>query len=281
MREQENNVNDSVKLYLKEISQYPLLTPEEEHELCKKVAKGDYEAKQTLINSNLRLVVKIAKLYARDENELLDYIQEGNLGLMRAIEKFDHELGYKISTYATWWIRQAIARAFADKSRTIRIPVHMQEQLAKFSKTFRNLAQELGREPSTKELADEMALDVKRIEELMLYSKSVTSLDETVNEEDDSQLLDFIPDEETMSPEEIAECQELKDIVEQILQLLTERERFVITHRFGIDDNIPKTLDEIGQMKGVTRERIRQIEAKALKKLKVYARRRALDEFIA
>ena len=281
MREQENNVNDSVKLYLKEISQYPLLTPEEEHELCKKVAKGDSKAKQTLINSNLRLVVKIAKLYARDENELLDYIQEGNLGLMRAIEKFDHELGYKISTYATWWIRQAIARAFADKSRTIRIPVHMQEQLAKFSKTFRNLAQELGREPSTKELADEMALDVKRIEELMLYSKSVTSLDETVNEEDDSQLLDFIPDEETMSPEEIAECQELKDIVEQILQLLTERERFVITHRFGIDDNIPKTLDEIGQMKGVTRERIRQIEAKALKKLKVYARRRALDEFIA
>ena len=281
MREQENNVNDSVKLYLKEISQYPLLTPEEEHELCKKVAKGDYEAKQTLINSNLRLVVKIAKMYARDENEFLDYIQEGNLGLIRAIEKFDHELGYKISTYATWWIRQAIARAIADKSRAIRIPVHMQEQLNKFSKIFRNLAQELGREPSTQELADEMALDVKRIEELMLYSKSVTSLDETVNEEDDSQLLDFIPDEETMSPEEIAECQELKDIVEQILQLLTERERFVITHRFGIDDNIPKTLDEIGQMKGVTRERIRQIEAKALKKLRVYARRKALDEFIA
>lgn len=281
MKEQENYVNDSLKMYLKEIGRYPLLSAEEEKELCKKVAEGEQDAKKTLINSNLRLVVNIAKGYARDDMELLDLIQEGNMGLMRAIDKFDCEMGFKISTYATWWIRQSISRSIADKSRPIRIPVHMLEQINRFSKTSKKLSQELGRELSANEMANALDLDLERVNELIMHSKSVMSLDETLNEEEGGQLIDFVADEESANPEEVAELSVLKEEVEQLLECLTEREKCVISERFGLRDGVSRTLDEIGKGMGITRERVRQIEAKALRKLSPKARKKQMRIYVA
>jgi RNA polymerase primary sigma factor len=262
---------DAVQMYLKEIGKTPLLTSEEEKELAKKVEKGDEAARQKLIQANLRLVVSIAKRYANRTQRLsiLDLIQEGNIGLSRAVDKFDYRKGFKFSTYATWWIRQAVTRALADYSRTIRIPVHMVETIAKYTQVKRNLLQFLGREPLPEEIAAEMNMDVNKINYLQKISQEVMSLETPVGDDEDKLTLsDYIKDEQNLSPDELANLTFLKEQVREILNDLTERERKILIMRFGLEDNIPHTLEEVGKEFGVTRERIRQIEAKALEKIR-------------
>lgn len=271
--------DDPVHLYLKEIGNYPLLTMADEVELAKRIINGDDTAKQTLAESNLRLVVSIAKRYVGRGLSFLDLIQEGNLGLIKAVEKFDYTKGYKFSTYATWWIRQAITRSLADQSRTIRIPVHMSEVINKTYRVSRNLLQDLGREPTDQELADAMNLPVEKIREILKVSADPISLDTPIGEEDDSHLGDFISDDTVMGPEDAASYAILKDQITKLLDTLTEREQRVLIMRFGLQDGRSRTLEEVGREFNVTRERIRQIEAKALRKLRHPSRARMLKGY--
>lgn len=276
----EISINDPVRMYLKEIGRISLLSLEEETSLSERIANGDEEAKNILAESNLRLVVSIAKRYVGRGMLFLDLIQEGNIGLMKAVEKFDANKGYKFSTYATWWIRQAITRAIADQARTIRVPVHMVETINKLSRYQRQLTLELNREPTDEELAKKMNLPVEKVREIIKIAQDPVSLDTPIGEEDDSHLGDFIKDERSMSPEEFTIHEMLKDEISDILLTLTEREEQVLRLRFGLDDGSCKTLEEVGQMFGVTRERIRQIEAKALRKLRHPSRSRKLKDFL-
>lgn len=264
--------SDSVQMYLREIGQYPLIRAEEEAELAKRIEKGDEAARQKLMLSNLRLVVSIAKKYVgRSPNlTLLDLIQEGNIGLSRAVEKFDYKKGYKFSTYATWWIKQAITRALADQARTIRIPVHMIETINKYQQVVRRLTQDLGREPLPEEVAAEMGVKVEKIRHIMKISQDVVSLEAPVGSDDDegSLLADFIADEETVTPETVAGRRILKDHLQEIISELSPREQKILEMRFGLKDGVTHTLEEVGKIFGVTRERIRQIEAKALEKIR-------------
>ncbi len=260
---------DAVQMYLKEIGRTPLLNSKEEKELAKRIEKGDEIARQKLIQANLRLVVSIAKRYVNRSPHLsiLDLIQEGNIGLSRAVDKFDYHKGFKFSTYATWWIRQAVTRALADYSRTIRIPVHMVETIMKYTQTKRRLMQELGRGPLPEEIATEMNMDVEKVHYIQKISQEVISLETPIGDDDeDSVLSDFIKDETSMSPDQLANHALLRDQIREVLVDLTEREQKILGMRFGLDDNIPHTLEEVGKVFGVTRERIRQIEAKALEK---------------
>ncbi len=273
--------DDSVRLYLREIGKIPLLTAEEELALAKKVVTGDKRAKDAMAEANMRLVVSIAKRYVGRGLDLLDLIQEGNTGLLRAVEKFDPERGFKFSTYATWWIRQAITRAIADQARTIRIPVHMVETINKLLRTQRRLTQELNREPTNEEIAAAMEMDVDKVEHIMKIKQDISSLDASVrDDEEDSVLGDFIEDEDTKTPTESASEQLLKEQVKQILSTLTEREQKILRLRFGLDDGKSHTLEEVGQEFSVTRERIRQIEAKALAKLRKNKDTRKLHEYL-
>ena len=269
----EISINDPVRMYLKEIGRISLLSLDEETKLSERIAEGDEEAKNILAESNLRLVVSIAKRYVGRGMLFLDLIQEGNIGLMKAVEKFDANKGYKFSTYATWWIRQAITRAIADQARTIRVPVHMVETINKLSRFQRQLTLELNREPTDEELA-------KKIREVIKIAQDPVSLETPIGEEDDSHLGDFVKDERSMSPEEYTIHELLKDEISDVLLTLTEREEQVLRLRFGLDDGSCKTLEEVGQMFGVTRERIRQIEAKALRKLRHPSRSRKLKDFL-
>ncbi len=274
------NINDPVRMYLKEIGQIKLLTNEEELDLADRILAGDEQAKTILAEANLRLVVSIAKRYVGRGMLFLDLIQEGNIGLMKAVEKFDVSKGYKFSTYATWWIRQAITRAIADQARTIRVPVHMVETINKLARIQRQLTLELNREPSEEELAKKMNTSVDKIREIYKISQEPVSLETPIGEEDDSHLGDFIKDEHNMSPEEYATNEMLKDEISDILLTLTEREEKVIRLRFGLEDGKARTLEEVGQLFGVTRERIRQIEAKALRKLRHPSRSRKLRDYL-
>lgn len=274
------NIDDPVRMYLKEIGKIPLLTPEEEIELAKRIEKGDMEAKRKLAEANLRLVVSIAKRYVGRGMLFLDLIQEGNLGLIKAVEKFDYRKGYKFSTYATWWIRQAITRAIADQARTIRIPVHMVETINKLIRVSRQLLQELGREPKPEEIAKEMELPVEKVREIMKIAQEPVSLETPIGEEEDSHLGDFIPDEDSPAPAEAAAFRLLKEQLEDVLDTLTPREEKVLRLRFGLDDGRPRTLEEVGKVFGVTRERIRQIEAKALRKLRHPSRSKKLKDYL-
>ncbi|MBE5966703.1 MAG: RNA polymerase sigma factor RpoD [Lachnospiraceae bacterium] len=271
--------DDPVHLYLKEIGNYPLLTTEDEIELSKRIEQGDEEAKNILAESNLRLVVSIAKRYVGRGLSFLDLIQEGNLGLIKAVEKFDYTKGFKFSTYATWWIRQAITRSIADQSRTIRIPVHMSEIINRTYRVSRNLLQILGREPTEQELADELKLPIEKVREVLKVSADPVSLDTPIGEEDDSHLGDFIRDETVMGPEEAASYAILKDQITKLLDTLTEREQRVLILRFGLQDGRSRTLEEVGKEFNVTRERIRQIEAKALRKLRHPSRAKLLKGY--
>ncbi len=273
-------INDPVRMYLKEIGQIKLLSMEEELELADRILSGDPEAKATLAEANLRLVVSIAKRYVGRGMLFLDLIQEGNIGLMKAVDKFDVTKGYKFSTYATWWIRQAITRAIADQARTIRVPVHMVETINKLARIQRQLTLELNREPSEEELAAKMNISVDKIRDIYKISQEPVSLETPIGEEDDSHLGDFIKDERNVSPEEYATNEMLKDEINDVLETLTEREEKVIRLRFGLDDGKSKTLEEVGQLFGVTRERIRQIEAKALRKLRHPSRSRKLKDYM-
>lgn len=273
-------INDPVRMYLKEIGQIKLLTTEEELELADRIAAGDEQAKATLAEANLRLVVSIAKRYVGRGMLFLDLIQEGNIGLMKAVEKFDVTKGYKFSTYATWWIRQAITRAIADQARTIRVPVHMVETINKLARVERQLTLELNREPTEEELSKKMGTSVEKIRDIYKISQEPVSLEIPIGEEDDSHLGDFIPDETNMSPEDFAVNELLKDEISEVLLTLTEREEKVIRLRFGLEDGRPRTLEEVGQLFGVTRERIRQIEAKALRKLRHPSRSRKLKDYL-
>lgn len=273
-------INDPVRMYLKEIGQIKLLTMEEELELADRIVAGDEMAKATLAEANLRLVVSIAKRYVGRGMLFLDLIQEGNIGLMKAVDKFDVTKGYKFSTYATWWIRQAITRAIADQARTIRVPVHMVETINKLTRVHRQLTLELNREPTEEELAKKMGTTVEKIRDIYKISQEPVSLETPIGEEDDSHLGDFVPDERNMSPEEYATNEMLKDEISEILLTLTEREEKVIRLRFGLEDGKSRTLEEVGKMFNVTRERIRQIEAKALRKLRHPSRSRKLKDYM-
>ncbi len=273
--------DDSVRLYLREIGKVPLLTAPEELALAQKVVSGDKRAKDQMAEANMRLVVSIAKRYVGRGLDLLDLIQEGNTGLLRAVEKFDPDRGFKFSTYATWWIRQAITRAIADQARTIRIPVHMVETINKLLRTQRRLTQELNREPTNDEIAAAMEMDVDKVEHIMKIKQDISSLDASVRDDDeDSVLGDFIEDEDTKTPTESASEQLLKEQVKQILSTLTEREQKILKLRFGLEDGKSHTLEEVGQEFSVTRERIRQIEAKALAKLRKHKDTRRLHEYL-
>ena len=274
-------VNDSVKIYLKEIGKYELLKPEEEPILAAKILEGDEEAKQRLINANLRLVVNIAKHYVGRGMLFLDLIQEGNLGLMKAVDKFDYTKGFKFSTYATWWIRQAITRAIADQARTIRIPVHMVETINKMTRVQRQLVQDLDRDPTAEEISEAMGgeFSPKRIREIQRVALEPVSFETPIGEEDDSHLIDFIEDKDNESPVDYTTKKLLKEELDSILKDLTDREERVLRLRYGLDDNRPRTLEEVGKEFGVTRERIRQIEAKAIKKLKHPTRRKKLGDY--
>ncbi len=271
---------DPVRQYLREIGKVPLLSAEEEVELAKRFEKGDKTGKDKLIQANLRLVVSIAKKYIGRGLSLLDLIQEGNQGLIRAVEKYDWRKGFKFSTYATWWIRQAITRAIADQARTIRIPVHMVETINKLYRISRRLMQELGREPTPEEIAEQADLDPDRVREIFKIAQEVTSLEAPVGEDQESFLGDFIPDESQLSPVDAASKQLLKDHLDEVLSTLSEREANVLKLRFGLEGNKPMTLEEVGRVFGVTRERIRQIEAKALRKLKHPSRRKKLQDYL-
>ena len=273
-------INDPVRMYLKEIGQIKLLSMEEELELADRILAGDETAKTVLAEANLRLVVSIAKRYVGRGMLFLDLIQEGNIGLMKAVDKFDVSKGYKFSTYATWWIRQAITRAIADQARTIRVPVHMVETINKLARVQRQLTLELNREPSEEELAKKMGISVDKIRDIYKISQEPVSLETPIGEEEDSHLGDFVPDERNMSPEEYATNEMLKDEISEVLLTLTEREEKVIRLRFGLEDGKSRTLEEVGQMFGVTRERIRQIEAKALRKLRHPSRSRKLKDYM-
>jgi len=271
---------DAIRSYLYEIGRIPLLTGEEEKILAKRIEKGDEEATQLLITANLRLVVSIAKKYSKSGLELLDLIQEGNIGLMRAVEKFDYTKGFKFSTYATWWIRQAITRAIADQARTIRVPVHMIETINKFNKVNNSLTTRLGRPPKDEEIAKEMDIELEKVAEIRKIKQNPTSLSTPIGEEKDSKLQDVIADDWSQSPEEFATSEYLKNQLKDILDTLQDRERRVLSLRFGLDDGVSRTLEEVGKEFGVTRERIRQIEAKALKKLKEKSTQQKLDDYI-
>ncbi|MBQ2105781.1 MAG: RNA polymerase sigma factor RpoD [Lachnospiraceae bacterium] len=273
-------LDDPIRMYLKEIGKVPLLSTEEEIELAKRIELGDEEAKRTLAESNLRLVVSIAKRYMGRGMQFLDLIQEGNLGLIKAVEKFEYKKGYKFSTYATWWIRQAITRAIADQARTIRIPVHMVETINRLIRTQRQLVQTLGREPSPDEVAAAMEIPVERVREVMKISMDPVSLETPIGEEEDSHLGDFIQDEQVMVPADAATYTLLREQLTEVLETLTEREQKVLRLRFGLDDGRPRTLEEVGRDFNVTRERIRQIEAKALRKLRHPSRSRKLKDYL-
>ena len=273
-------VDDPVRMYLKEIGKVPLLSPDEEIELAKKIELGDEEAKKKLAESNLRLVVSIAKRYAGRGMQLLDLIQEGNLGLIKAVEKFDYRKGYKFSTYATWWIRQAITRAIADQARTIRIPVHMVETINRLVRTQRQLVQKLGREATPDELAKELDMPVDRVRDIMKISQDPVSLETPIGEEEDSHLGDFIQDDHVEVPADAATYRLLHEQLMEVLSTLTEREQKVLRLRFGLDDGRPRTLEEVGRQFNVTRERIRQIEAKALRKLRHPSRSKILKDYL-
>jgi RNA polymerase primary sigma factor len=273
-------INDPVRMYLKEIGRVPLLMAEEEIELAKRIEQGDEDAKRRLAEANLRLVVSIAKRYVGRGMLFLDLIQEGNMGLIKAVEKFDHMKGFKFSTYATWWIRQAITRAIADQARTIRIPVHMVETINKLIRVSRQLLQELGREPTPEEIAKEMDLSPEKVREIMKIAQEPVSLETPIGEEDDSHLGDFIEDSDALAPADAAAYELLKEQLEDVLETLTEREENVLRLRFGLDDGRTRTLEEVGKVFGVTRERIRQIEAKALRKLRHPSRSKRLKDFL-
>jgi RNA polymerase primary sigma factor len=276
-------INDPVRMYLKEIGRVPLLGANDEVELAKKIEIGGHdgeEAKKRLAEANLRLVVSIAKRYVGRGMLFLDLIQEGNMGLLKAVEKFDYTKGYKFSTYATWWIRQAITRAIADQARTIRIPVHMVETINKLIRVSRQLLQELGREPAPEEIAEQMELTVEKVREIMKIAQEPVSLETPIGEEDDSHLGDFIEDQEALAPADAAAYELLKEQLEDVLDTLTEREENVLRLRFGLDDGRTRTLEEVGKVFGVTRERIRQIEAKALRKLRHPSRSKRLKDFL-
>ena len=275
------SIDDPVRMYLREIGKIPLLTFEEELELAQKVLDGDEDAKQKLAESNLRLVVSIAKKYVGRGMLFLDLIQEGNMGLIKAVEKFDYSKGYKFSTYATWWIRQAITRAIADQARTIRIPVHMVETINKLIRTSRHLLQQLGREPTADEIAKEMEIPVEKVMEIQKIAQDPVSLETPIGEEDDSHLGDFIPDDESPAPQDSAAYTLLKEQLEEVMQTLTPREAKVLKLRFGLEDGKARTLEEVGREFQVTRERIRQIEAKALRKLRHPSRSKRLKDYMS
>lgn len=273
-------IDDPVRMYLKEIGRIPLLTPEEEIELAKRMEKGDEEAKRRLAEANLRLVVSIAKRYVGRGLLFLDLIQEGNLGLIKAVEKFDYRKGYKFSTYATWWIRQAITRAIADQARTIRIPVHMVETINKLIRVSRRLVQELGREPTPEEIAKEMGISPEKVREIIKIAQEPVSLETPIGEEEDSHLGDFIEDQDAKAPAEEASHTLLREQLDEVLSTLTDREQKVLRLRFGLDDGRARTLEEVGCTFGVTRERIRQIEAKTLRKLRHPNRSKKLKDYL-
>ncbi|MGE8206216.1 RNA polymerase sigma factor RpoD [Heyndrickxia sp. NPDC080065] len=273
-------INDPVRMYLKEIGRVDLLSAKEEILLAKRIEQGDEEAKRRLAEANLRLVVSIAKRYVGRGMLFLDLIQEGNMGLIKAVEKFDYDKGFKFSTYATWWIRQAITRAIADQARTIRIPVHMVETINKLIRVQRQLLQDLGREPSPEEIAEEMDLTPEKVREILKIAQEPVSLETPIGEEDDSHLGDFIEDQDATSPSEHAAYELLKEQLEDVLDTLTDREENVLRLRFGLDDGRTRTLEEVGKVFGVTRERIRQIEAKALRKLRHPSRSKRLKDFL-
>lgn len=273
-------IDDPVKIYLKEIGRVPLLSPDEETELAKRMAEGDSYAKKRLSEANLRLVVSIAKKYVGRGMQFLDLIQEGNLGLLKAVEKFDYTKGFKFSTYATWWIRQAITRAIADQARTIRIPVHMVETINKLVRIQRQLLQSLGREPTPEEIAEEMGLTPERVREIQKISQEPVSLETPIGEEEDSQLGDFIEDDAAIVPPDAASFSMLQEQLSKTLEGLAERERKVISLRFGLEDGHPRTLEEVGREFGVTRERIRQIESKTLAKLRHPSRSQKLKDYL-
>ena len=274
------SIDDPVRMYLKEIGKIPLLKPHEEIEYAKRMLEGDEIAKQRLVEANLRLVVSIAKRYVGRGMLFLDLIQEGNLGLIKAVEKFDYERGFKFSTYATWWIRQAITRAIADQARTIRIPVHMVETINKLIRVSRQLLQELGRDPKPEEIAKEMDMSEENVREIMKIAQDPVSLETPIGEEEDSHLGDFIPDEDALAPAEAAAYSLLKDQIEEVLGSLNEREQKVLKLRFGLEDGRARTLEEVGKEFDVTRERIRQIEAKALRKLRHPSRSKKLRDYL-
>ena len=273
-------INDPVRMYLKEIGRVDLLSAEEEINLAERIEEGDEEAKRRLAEANLRLVVSIAKRYVGRGMQFLDLIQEGNMGLIKAVEKFDYRKGFKFSTYATWWIRQAITRAIADQARTIRIPVHMVETINKLIRVQRQLLQDLGREPSPEEIAEEMDLTPEKVREILKIAQEPVSLETPIGEEDDSHLGDFIEDQDATSPSDHAAYELLKEQLEDVLDTLTDREENVLRLRFGLDDGRTRTLEEVGKVFGVTRERIRQIEAKALRKLRHPSRSKRLKDFL-
>ena len=275
-----NGMDDPVKVYLKEIGRVPLLTPEEEIDLAMRIADDDAQAKKRLAEANLRLVVSIAKRYVGRGMHFLDLIQEGNLGLIKAVEKFDYTKGFKFSTYATWWIRQAITRAIADQARTIRIPVHMVETINKVKKTNSQLLHKNGRDPTAEEIAKGLDMPVDKVREILRVAQEPVSLETPIGEEEDSHLGDFIPDDEALAPADAASMLLLKEQLEEVLSTLTEREAMVLKLRFGLEDGHPRTLEEVGKTFDVTRERIRQIEAKALRKLRHPSRSKKLKDFL-